>query len=157
MFTVIANGEPDIIGDETFICKCQCGNLFEASATELALDEITNCGCIDLANSRLSDTKKLFRRYKHGAKRRKITFSLTFEQFTKLINGDCKYCGSGPTGKDFKYTGIDRIDNTKGYSIGNCCSSCFTCNRAKSTLTKEEFLLHINQIHNYMNEENTIN
>ena len=32
----------------------------------------------------------------------------------------------------FKYNGIDRINNSKGYTIDNCVPCCFMCNYSKN-------------------------
>lgn len=35
--------------------------------------------------------------------------------------------------------GIDRVDNTKGYSIDNCVAACRRCNVAKADMTPDQF------------------
>jgi hypothetical protein len=40
----------------------------------------------------------------------------------------------------FIASGIDRVDNSKGYIPGNCVACCGTCNLAKRELTVDEFL-----------------
>ena len=78
------------------------------------------------------------RRYLHckrGAVVRKIQFFLTKEQFMTLWQKDCHYCG-----EKIDEIGIDRIDNSKGYSIENCVPCCIDCNKMKMTKTVEQFL-----------------
>lgn len=96
--------------------------------------------------------------YKKSAKKRNIEYSLTSEEFDKLITGPCVYCGSsltntkkgqGKTSGDFKYTGIDRIDSTQGYTIKNSVSCCWTCNNMKSNFKKDFFLNQIEKIYEY--------
>jgi hypothetical protein len=48
---------------------------------------------------------------------------------------------------EFRYNGIDRIENTKGYSIDNCAPCCKICNNSKSTLSKEEWFYWIKQVY----------
>jgi hypothetical protein len=36
--------------------------------------------------------------------------------------------------------GIDRVDNTKGYSVDNCVPCCRRCNVAKADMTPDQFL-----------------
>ena len=36
-----------------------------------------------------------------------------------------------------------RIDNLKGYISGNCVTSCWTCNRAKGTMSLDEFVTYL--------------
>ena len=38
-----------------------------------------------------------------------------------------------------RYSGIDRIDNAAGYTEGNVVACCRICNRAKETLSVQEF------------------
>jgi len=67
---------------------------------------------------------------KHSAKVRNRKFELTFEEFCHIRiyeNEKCFYCRTirGPFS-------IDRLDNTKGYSVSNCVLACWRCNKLKS-------------------------
>lgn len=79
--------------------------------------------------------------HKSQARKRNIEYSLTFEQFESLWNKDCIYCGD-----KIDTTGIDRIDSSIGYHIGNVQSCCFYCNSAKLDQTEEEFFIRIKKI-----------
>lgn len=35
--------------------------------------------------------------------------------------------------------GIDRVDNTKGYSVENCVAACRRCNVAKADMAPDQF------------------
>ncbi|WP_037547415.1 hypothetical protein [Spirochaeta lutea] len=71
--------------------------------------------------------------YKRKAKANDREFELTKEQFDRLSTGNCYYCNvEGPNG-------IDRIDNSKGYSIENCVSCCKHCNYVKGNLSIKLF------------------
>src|SRR5207245_8600701 len=62
--------------------------------------------------------------YKKDAKARGITFELTFEEFVRLINSPCHYCGSEPTRRTI---GVDRRNNEPYYRWVNemtCCQAC---------------------------------
>jgi len=48
------------------------------------------------------------------------------------------WCGVW-VGVEARVDGVDRVDNTKGYTKENCVPCCKICNRLKSDLTKEEF------------------
>lgn len=93
--------------------------------------------------------------YKKSAQYRNLEFNLTDEQFDSLIVGNCVYCGAPPTniklglGKtsgDFVYTGLDRVDSSRGYTTDNVVSCCWVCNSMKNNMTIQQFLDHIQRI-----------
>lgn len=85
-----------------------------------------------------------YQSYKKGAKRRGYDFLLTKEEFLKLWQKDCYYCGS-----KIKFIGIDRVDNNIGYTVDNIVPCCSTCNRLKKTLSKKNYLEHVKRIYNH--------
>lgn len=84
--------------------------------------------------------------YIKSAKARGYPFELTKEEFAEIVMQPCVYCGDVLTQEkyrktmngSFKYTGIDRYDNTKGYVIGNCVPCCKKCNRIKTDMDVNE-------------------
>lgn len=90
-------------------------------------------------------------------------WNLTLEEYSKLIHGNCYYCGEPPTDDNIwnksskrqcdkeliRINGVDRIDSDKGYVIDNCVSCCPTCNSMKSTFNIHRFLHQIEKIHNF--------
>ncbi len=88
----------------------------------------------------------IYYRYKSSAKARGLSFQLTFEEFVDFWQKNCFYCGD-----PIQKIGLDRIDNSQGYSITNVCACCQYCNRMKMAMTKEFFLdkiAKINKNHN---------
>lgn len=85
--------------------------------------------------------------YVQAARRRKHAFELSREQVVRLIFSNCYYCGSEPKNVrgangmfgSIRYNGIDRVDNSKGYTDDNCVPCCETCNKAKNKMTFAEF------------------
>lgn len=71
---------------------------------------------------------------------------ISLEDFTKIVNMPCTYCGGENTTK-----GVDRIENEKGYTIQNSTSCCKRCNYVKNNWSVDEFILHINKICQYQN------
>jgi 5-methylcytosine-specific restriction endonuclease McrA len=70
------------------------------------------------------------------AKRRGIVWDLPKEFYEKLIVRPCDYCNEP---LHISGSGLDRIDCTKGYSLGNVVPCCTRCNRIKGTwFTAEE-------------------
>lgn len=66
-------------------------------------------------------------------------------------NQPCSYCGS-----EIKTIGIDRVDNSIGYSMNNSVSCCIICNRMKRNYKVEEFINHCKKValNNYLEKEN---
>ena len=79
--------------------------------------------------------------YKSGAKRRKIEFKLTLEEFKTFWQKSCYYCNS-----KIETIGIDRIDNNNGYNILNCISCCILCNGMKRKQTIKKFISQCKKI-----------
>ena len=77
--------------------------------------------------------------------RRQLEWKLTIEEFEKIIRQPCYYCGE----MDGKFSGVDRIDSNKGYTIENCVPCCKTCNRMKRTMSPQEFVKRCKKIVQY--------
>lgn len=94
---------------------------------------------------------------KHKKDPIKFEWALEFEYAKELIFQNCHYCNSPPSntydrrfvGKNrrstgtitFNYSGLDRKDNNKGYTVDNTVPCCKSCNLAKGPdLSYEEFL-----------------
>jgi hypothetical protein len=71
--------------------------------------------------------------YKRNARKRNIEFSLLKNDFINLIGKTCVYCGK-------LSRGVDRVDNTQGYTKENSVSCCNVCNKMKLEMTVKEFI-----------------
>ena len=78
-----------------------------------------------------------YARYKKSARDRKIAWELTEEQFYRLWQKPCMYCGD-----DIATIGIDRQNNREGYKLGNVIPCCTKCNYHKSVYSLEAWLQH---------------
>lgn len=87
--------------------------------------------------------KSQYKKLKYDADKRKIEFGLTFKEFKTFLQKPCYYCG----GK-VKTTGLDRVDNSKGYIFDNLVSCCKKCNYGKGQISKEEFINHCKKVAN---------
>ena len=81
------------------------------------------------------------RHYKKSARARELEFTLTQEQFEEFWGRPCDYCG-----REIEDVGLDRVDNKKGYVVGNVVPCCWRCNVMKAQLSREEFLAHCQRI-----------
>lgn len=102
--------------------------------------------------------------YKALAKKRDLEFSLSINETISLLKGNCFYCNGSPSNPynvrqrnrinkknktnyasqnseeyNILYNGIDRIDNSIGYTVENTVSCCTKCNTAKLTSSFDEF------------------
>lgn len=141
-----------------WICEClKCGSITSKSTQNIK--HCKSCGCEQYkkdskAKGSGRKTKEgtnfyincLISIYKGNAKNRNIDFALEYDDFEKLVTGECFYCGDKETNKLIKknyppyyYNGIDRIDNSMGYTKDNCVSCCEFCNKAKRNIPIEKF------------------
>lgn len=98
---------------------------------------------------------KLYKKYETNAISRNIPFEISEHDFFELLKNNCQYCGDEPkqivTANNHKvlYNGVDRVDNSIGYTKDNCVSCCWICNRFKQSLTVDEMLKHVDKIHKH--------
>lgn len=143
------------------LAKCDCGKEVTTRFERVKNGYVKSCGCIHKLyhpkGSFGQSLRGLFTRYVSRARTTKKEFTLNQDEFTKIITSNCFYCGVEPLMKHtFKgcpehvlHNGIDRYDNAKGYTLENSRPCCFECNRAKGTLTPEEFYNYINRLIRY--------
>ena len=149
-------------GKPIAVCTCKCGHEKTTLAQSLRNGRTRSCGCARKAawnkhhvvtDPNQQAANALFIRYKHTARRRKLVFELTKNEFLETVAEPCHYCGekpfavvtvrtghgaNGPIGK-FVYTGLDRLDNSKGYTKSNIVPACKVCNTAKNTMSIHSF------------------
>lgn len=115
-----------------------------------------SCGCLskeDKNKRKLPNNAGVINQiilgYKRHAKRRNLNWELTLQEVTNIICQPCHYCGAEKSNKKytknckegFEYNGIDRVDNTKGYTFDNVVPCCKICNSAKSNMSQIDFVL----------------
>jgi hypothetical protein len=160
--------------NKVVIAKCDCGQ--EKAFWKIsAFGNQKSCGCgIDdygiKATQRRSWNFRL-QGYKNGAKTRGYCWELTFHKFVEIASKPCYFCGDPPktwecfsnapsvrkdspsakkTLYEIKISGVDRLDNSEGYTEKNCVPCCVYCNRAKSDLTIEQFISHVEKMHKWL-------
>lgn len=149
------NGSGEKYG--VWLTRCDCGKEKEASTGTVRNGFSCGCYCREvsgisrrLPNGGAARNANLLK-YKTSARKRNYDWLLSDEEFASLTSGDCFYCGIEPKQickasrscrqtSQVIYNGIDRIDNSKGYVIGNVVSCCKICNRAKDVMSKEDFI-----------------
>lgn len=157
-------------------CVCDCGETIIVTTNHLTTGNTKSCGCLKIDaikqnqklslpiitkyKSHITSARKLWRQYCYEDKK----CNLSFENWLNLTQKNCSYCGAVPftiyniflkkknasqQAKDngnFIYNGIDRIDNSKPHTIDNVVPCCQICNRAKNTLSIDEFKQYISNL-----------
>lgn len=149
-------------------CRCDCGKEKAVMASSLRSGKSMSCGCLqkEVTRNRYKDDKELkqstllnchYNKYRGGAKKRGYDFNLSIKEFESIISKPCHYCGDagtaykyrGKTHSKFKCNGVDRVDNTKGYTADNCVPCCGHCNKAKRGMDINDFLELVSRIFNH--------
>lgn len=149
-------------------CLCDCGGVKEVRSSLLIKQKVKTCGCSGKHSQKLlpgeASFNELFNRYQTQAKNRGHVFELTKEQFRDYTTSLCFYCGSPPQNKisnsknnPYFYNGIDRKDNTKGYTLSNTVPCCTICNRAKRDLPYTEFCSWLDTLIRFTKETQNAN
>ena len=155
--------------------KCECGNTGLIKSSRLRGNQYS-CGCQrggkglkrgqkqivppkyirkPWTKTGMQDMRAVYRR---RAKKKKLPFILSGEQFWELTQSNCYYCNGEPSQKlsaiktgykwieEFIYNGLDRVDSSKGYIISNIVPCCKKCNYAKNDMSQKEFFEHLQKI-----------
>ena len=148
-----------------WLCKCRCGTEKVIQGSLLISGNTKSCGCWAKEAARLralphgqASRNQVLAGYRHKAKKAKSGFSLTAEQFGRIATQPCFYCGTRPSNVhrsqngtgDFVYSGIDKIDPRKGYSVANTVPCCHICNFAKSNNSQGSFMDWIKRAHDHL-------
>lgn len=153
-------------GHKTYECRCECGKESVVKGIHLKNGHTKSCGCYVREHTIKKNTlpfgessfRYLFSVYKRNAERRNLKFDISIEEFRILSQGDCYYCNIPPqmsvkrdtqsklTNGSYFHNGVDRKDNSLGYSLQNCVSCCKICNRAKGTMSENDYFNWINLI-----------
>ena len=84
--------------------------------------------------------KNRFNRARLSTGSKKRGWTLTFEEYTALIAMPCNYCELPNT--ETYGTGLDRLENDRGYHLDNVVSCCPECNIVRNSIfTPEEMKL----------------
>jgi hypothetical protein len=159
LLTVLTRIKNDSKNRVQWKCICDCGGEKITNTYYLHHKQVSSCGCLRKLNSvkkyGTAAKNKCYSGYKNAAKKRKLLFTLTFEELIDICSKNCYYCNYPPKQTmnknyakvygDFLHNGIDRKDNSIGYEISNCVPCCKVCNYAKGPyFNVEEFKLLIN-------------
>ena len=140
-----------------WLCICSCGKQWYVMGSHLTNGSSTRCrSCGSRSRTQFGDCTKntVLCGYKCDARDRNYCWNLTDDEFFSLCKFPCFYCDDLPrnisksiygTG-DFIYNGVDRKDNSLGYTKENTVSCCRICNRAKSNLSYEDWMSYLSRV-----------
>jgi len=80
--------------------------------------------------------------YVNSAGKRGVAFDLSKGEAETLFSKNCHYCDATADPKN----GIDRVDNTLGYTPTNTVPCCSVCNMMKGQMDVEDFLRQVQLI-----------
>ena len=178
---ILGRGEKGPKGQAMVNVKCDCGVERSVLWTSVSRSTTKSCGCLGrewkegrgtrasamfagkfTVPEGYSGLKMIFNVYKtdsksKGPNKAGVPFELTLEDFYRLTQMDCHYCGIPPsnkrvsrryskTGTDealrrqtYVYNGLDRVNSSKGYTLDNVVPCCKICNTAKNNMTPEKW------------------
>lgn len=143
-------------------CRCSCGEEVKVETKKLRYGHVRSCGCLRIDQAFCMSQAKvlpsgeaafnsLYAQYRAQAGTRQLSFDLTPDDFKRLTKQNCYYCGCEPSQVKrsvgavggYTYNGIDRLDNSLGYTPDNSVTACWMCNNAKHDRSVADFLAWI--------------
>ena len=161
-----------------WICQCDCNSpAVTTTGRNLVSGRKKSCGCLrremgkqrailynstrDILPDGEAAFNYLYANYRYHAEERDLDFPLSKDDFKNLTKGTCVYCGVSPyqmysntnLKSQYIYNGVDRKDNSLGYTLENSVSCCGICNDMKRRRSAEEFVLQCKAISEYYNHK----
>ncbi len=133
-------------------CLCICGKISWYACSRLRHGKSTRCSSCSAKATHFRGTRvpmheqwlcRKERHYRKDARSNKRQFTLVREQFREIFTGTCIYCG------EFPAFGIDRKNNTSGYTLENSAPCCPTCNYAKRDMSVDEFISWAKRVYSF--------
>ncbi len=144
-------------------CTCKCGKKAVVEGRLLTSGNTKSCGCWHKeyltkikTNGRVTADHNIYCKYRHESKKGNVEFNLNNYEFSKIVHSNCHHCGTEPSrvySSNKKYhgdklhNGIDRVDSSKGYIIGNVVPCCYQCNSMKLDYSVGDFLKQVEKIY----------
>ena len=147
-----------------WLCRCDCGttkvmisNVLRAGAKSCGCSRKTGKGSRPSYRSQhppgASARRTILKQYRWAARKRGLAWELTADDFYRITQEPCFYCGLPPSATakpsrngSYIYSGIDRLENRTGYVSTNVVACCSTCNHAKHVMPVVVFLSWIDRL-----------
>lgn len=167
--TVIKKNGSTKRGAIKWLCLCDCGNEITVIGNLLRRGSTKSCGCLRQESIAIATEawrlpkgeaalNWIFDDLKRRAQKRNYVWDLTKEQVKEIILKPCFYCGvkySNNFGDKhgfnggIKYNGLDRIDNSKGYTLENVVPCCKACNISKNDRAIDDFRNWVSDVYHH--------
>ena len=155
--TVLRFDKRDEKRNAFWFCICECGAKKLVRQSHLRSGKTQSCGCFRVEFHKTRDRtyqqkpgaafRRLLSRYKKHARNRNLSWEITDEQFRQITSASCFYTGLNPgcvmkadSGECYPYNGIDRLENSAGYTMQNCVPCAHKINMMKKNLPSDEFI-----------------
>jgi hypothetical protein len=152
-----------------WMCACDCGGSHVVAGNVLKYGDCKSCGCISTGLGPLPDNmaskNAVVAQLKAGAINRGLEWSIDDSAVLSRLEMNCHWCDSPPmnikkrapyAGSNkpitYRYNGLDRVDNNRGYTIDNIVPCCGPCNWMKRAMTADSFLEHVAKIYRHSME-----
>ena len=148
-----------------WLCECRCGRKYLKTSHDLLIAQHSECGIcarkrVTTKNTLPNQLGKWHREYrvcKKNALSRNYAFELSFDDFYKICNSCCYYCGADPELRSTGLirNGVDRFDNNEGYTVNNSVPCCSRCNTIKLDIPFNDLLVHLERILKHCKQRST--
>jgi hypothetical protein len=150
-----------------WLCECDCGSqkIVKCKGIYLKNGKTKSCGCLRARRLPFGENafNRLYGTYKKKAEDRGFEFEFTKDEFKEITQKPCFYCGREPFQKApptlsvaahgfYVYNGVDRVDNSIGYTKENSVPCCGQCNVSKNNYDEQDFINWIELV--YINLKN---
>ena len=158
-----------------YFCQCECGKHTIVEGSKIKNGSTKSCGCLHTESNRSKHNKykkpqgvasrnRVIGNYKNNARHKNLEYNLTNEKIINLFQANCYYCGTEPKSiyhsknynGDYKYNGIDRLNNDQGYIENNVVSCCSKCNYIKNKHNHDDFVAWIKAVNDNLKKNKII-
>lgn len=149
--------------------RCDCGGEKVITLSRFKSGKTISCGCYqkEIAKQRRGSTnsgnsenhsawRNVYNHIRRNAIIRGLSFELSLQNIKDICSKPCVYCGTEPFAiksysdtQQVKYNGLDRVDNSLGYTLKNVVPCCKYCNKAKLDRSVDEFLEWVKKVYSF--------
>lgn len=138
-------------GNSKWWCICECGTEKIICRSRLVTGITKTCGCakgkVNIKANNAHAKNQVYNAFIQRCKRRGMELEFSQEELLEIITKVCFYCSLSSSNyckrkhSEFRFNGLDRINNSKGYSKENTVPCCKYCNALRmDILTVDETL-----------------